>query len=501
VGLIGIMALGLSAAQAQTVIAPQNPADPGIADTGKFDPKRPLAQESATSVPDGFTLAAVGDCIISRPMAQYAGRDPEFAAVMKLLQGADVTYGNMETTVLDLRTFKGYPYPGPDDVSLVSEPGVAKDLAGMGFDLMSRANNHALDWGVEGMRETSRWMDEAHLSYAGAGENRGLARAPGYFESGKGRIAIVSMATTFRPGSNALPARGAAPARPGISGLQLKKTTVVTPEVFQQVLKLRDTLFPSLAGKESPDGAGKLTMFEQHFEAGSPAGYRYEMDPIDLAEILQGVRQGKQHSDFLLVTIHSHEPANFSVPDGSTDQGDAPAAFLQELAHAAVDSGADAFMTTGIHHLGPIEVYKGRPIFYGLADFFWSDIQEPITADVYQAWDTQVRKAFQHPEKITDADFNNLTNASAFANDLPFETVLTQSRFEQGRLAELLLYPVDLGYGKKLSQSGIPRMASAEKAKKILERMQKMSAPYGTKIEIENRTPWNYVGVVRPAAK
>src|SRR5271165_2438584 len=167
--------------------------DPGIKDATKFDPKRPLARELETNVPDGFTLVTVGDCIISRPLLQYAASDELFRNVVDILKRADVTYGNMETSIFDLRHFTGYPYPGPEDVSLVAVPEVAKDLAQMGFDLVSRANNHALDWGVEGMRETSHWLEAAGIAYAGVGENLGLAQAAGYFEGAKGRIGLVSM--------------------------------------------------------------------------------------------------------------------------------------------------------------------------------------------------------------------------------------------------------------------------------------------------------------------
>ena len=48
-----------------------------------------------------------------------------------------------------------------------------------------------------------------------------------YFESLKGRIGIVSLASTFRPTSDALPNQGAAPGRPGINGLTVKKTIVL----------------------------------------------------------------------------------------------------------------------------------------------------------------------------------------------------------------------------------------------------------------------------------
>lgn len=475
------------------VVRAQDTADPGVKDPSKFDPKRPLAQELQTSVPDGFRLVAVGDCIISRSLSQYAGREPAFAQAIKILKDGDATYGNLETSILDIHTFKGFPYTGVDDVPLLADPSVAKDLAAMGFDLMSRANNHALDWGIEGLRETSRWADEAGLVTAGVGEDQGLARVAHYYESSKGRIGIVSMASTFRPTSEALSSQGAAPGRPGVSGLAVKKTMVVPLDVMRDLLSLAKKLYPEEGA--TPE---KLTLFDTKFESGPKRALRYEMDSSDLAGILKAVRQGKEHSDFLLVTIHSHETADSAGPAAKNDFADAPADFVHTLARAAIDSGADVFLTTGIHHLGPIEIYKGHPIFYGLGDFFWSDIQEPMPADFYAQYRDSLEGAFKNPGKVTDADFANALNAETFAGDLPFESVITESRFDHGKVAEIRLYPVYLGYGMKLTESGIPRLASAEKGMQILKRLQTISSPYGTKMEIESSPDWHYVGVIRP---
>ncbi len=65
-------------------------------------------------------------------------------------------------------------------------------------------------------------------------------------------------------------------------------------------------------------------------------------------------------------------------------------------------------------------------------------------------------------------------------------------RWQGGRVAEVRLYPVDLGYGRRLTTSGTPRLASAEMGRGILERLQRISKPYGTTIEIEDG-----VGVIR----
>jgi len=84
-------------------------------------------------------------------------------------------------------------------------------------------------------------------------------------------------------------------------------------------------------------------------------------------------------------------------------------------------------------------------------------------------------------------------NAAGFQDELVFQTVVAVSRYEGGRVSEILLYPVDLGYGMRLTRSGVPRLAAPTAARAILERLQRLSKPYGTSIAIEKN-----VGVIRP---
>src|SRR5205085_449408 len=65
------------------------------------DPQRELA----TSIADGFTLAAVGDCIIARPVSQTPG----FAPVGEILHDADAAFGNFEGTAIDLTRTPAVP--------------------------------------------------------------------------------------------------------------------------------------------------------------------------------------------------------------------------------------------------------------------------------------------------------------------------------------------------------------------------------------------------------
>ena len=77
------------------ILAQQTPAPP------PRDPQRELAM----SVADGFTVAAVGDCIIARPVSQTPG----FAAVGKVLRDSDAAFGNFEGTAIDLSRTPAVP--------------------------------------------------------------------------------------------------------------------------------------------------------------------------------------------------------------------------------------------------------------------------------------------------------------------------------------------------------------------------------------------------------
>ena len=93
-----------------------------------------------------------------------------------------------------------------------------------------------------------RWLDEAGIVHAGAGETHGVARAPQFLESAAGRIALVSLASTFRPTSESLPAAGASPGRPGISALHLTSVVNVPPTAIKSLAQIQCTLYGKSCG-------------------------------------------------------------------------------------------------------------------------------------------------------------------------------------------------------------------------------------------------------------
>ncbi|HUU33192.1 MAG TPA: hypothetical protein VMW48_03960, partial [Vicinamibacterales bacterium] len=65
-------------------------------------------------------------------------------------------------------------------------------------------------------------------------------------------------------------------------------------------------------------------------------------------------------------------------------------------------------------------------------------------------------------------------------------------RFSRGQLSEIRLHPVEIGFDKRAADRGVPRLAGPQVARAILERLQRLSKPYGTVIAIEEN-----VGVIR----
>lgn len=430
-----------------------------------------------TDVADGFTVVAVGDLIVSRALTK--GRHAGFGEVVSILRDADVTFGNMETNIFDIRSFAGSPQAEYGGAYHVSLPELGPDLKEMGFNLVSFANNHSFDWGVEGMRETMRALDQNEIVHAGVGENLAQAGASRFLETKRGRVALISCATTFTPMSRACDPAGEAPGRPGVNGLRLSRTVVVPQEKLAILGEVRD-LLPG--GNDIRLGADVVVLEGMCYKAGAVAGYSYEANPLDLQNILRNLRRGKQFSDFCIVTNHGHEPGNWSQE---------PADYEQAFAHQLIDAGADAYIVHGPHQLRGIEIYKGKPIFYSLGNFIMDDLRTPVGADMFDAYG-------KDPATHTDADVTaaemstGYDTAPGFSDPVYYESVIAVSRYEDNRLAELRLHPIELGHSERFANRGVPRIASASQSRVILERLQKLSAPFGTKIALESN-----VGIIR----
>jgi hypothetical protein len=439
-------------------------------ETGSAGSNRDVKIETAMKISAPFTVAAVGDIIVLRPLRSG---DPAFLSLVDYFRKSDVGFANMECSLIDFRSFQG------PVVSFEAPLEMGDSIKAMGVTLVSHANNHTFDGGLEGMFSTDRALDRLGIAHAGTGKDLQAARAAAYQETPKGRVGLVAMSAVDdaynRSKSEATYRNGDLGGASGENVLHLTTYRVVSLDDLQQMRAIAASVYghgvlpPAASPGNSPD---RLKFFDQWFQAGPDRGsLKYEMNAQDEKDILASIRNGKVYADFLIATVHSHQLTMFStapineVEHNVTD-------FLLKLAHDCIDSGADMFVAHGVHALHGIEIYKGKPIFYGLSNF-----------------------VFQYPLQLGPGDdvLLNYKRVARLENPVVQETILTTTLFEGGRLKEIRLIPADLGGSRRpISQIGIPLAANAEDAQRILKKIKDLSKPFGTTVEIENS-----VGIIR----
>jgi hypothetical protein len=154
-----------------------------------------------------------------------------------------------------------------------------------------------------------------------------------------------------------------------VDPLRLTTYHVVTPKQLQELRSLRNAYMRSSPTGNAP--SDQVQLFDDHYKVGgTPGSLSYEINPEDEREILRSIRNGKLSADFMIATIHAHDGAQDI--NGVRTVSD----FLIKIAHECIDNGADIFIVHGPHMLQGVEIYKGKPIFYGISAFvFQSDIQ------------------------------------------------------------------------------------------------------------------------------
>ncbi len=98
----------------------------------------------------------------------------------------DLRLINLETSI----TASGQAWEGKG-VHYRMHPENAPCLTAAGIQCCSLANNHVLDWGYEGLRETLATLARAGVKAVGAGEDASQAQAPAIFDVGRGRRVLV----------------------------------------------------------------------------------------------------------------------------------------------------------------------------------------------------------------------------------------------------------------------------------------------------------------------
>ncbi len=410
-----------------------------------------------------FSMALTGDAIITRKLSVYT--EPEFLEMLALIRSADVAFTNLEMLFHD---YEFYPMHQSGGTYMRAEPSLAKEISWAGFDLVSRANNHTGDYGVPGMHLTTKYTAEAGLVQAGVGESLSEAREAKFFETAKGRVALISCASTFPDHSRAGKSRDDIPARPGLNPLRYSTTYIATRQQFEMLQQIREDLGFSSTDRNETD---ELRLFSRRFQVGEKSETRTAPRQEDLNEISAVVKNASRLADLTVLTFHAHE---------SDRDRSAPAQFLITFARAMIDAGADIVVGHGPHVLRGIEIYKGKPVFYSLGDFiFQNETLLRLPSENYER--------YQLPDTAHVADFNDARydfDKKGFPTRPEiWESVIAVPAWKAKELISIKLYPITLGFSKARTVRGRPMFANRELSKKIIEDLKRLSKPFGTVID------------------
>lgn len=434
-------------------------------------------------------LLLAGDAMPARALKPFD--EPAYTSLIDLVRSADAAFANLETTVRE-------PSEGTPNLTqgtpMSTPPALLDELRWMGFGLVSCANNHATDYGDDGLLAMLAHLNHARLAHAGAGANLAEARKPAYLDTAAGRVALIA-ATTFYPHwTRAADQRPDALGRPGINPVDFATSYTIDDATFAALGKASQQLGLSQArtrqramffsAAEAPeDSADALTFLGQRFLRGNGFSVATKAKAPDVEANLRWIREAKRQADFVIFSLHNHEYGAAGALTAQTNVGmEEPASFVTDVAHAAIEAGADVVAGHGPHLTLGVDIYKGKPILYSLGNFIFQNDNVPVfPAESYQRFGLDEKAT---PTDFLDARTGNETRGFPASVEY-WHGIAATCDFRGGRLARLDLHPLDLRHGTPRAQRGRPMLAQGKVAATILERVKRLSQRYGTDMIVD----------------
>jgi poly-gamma-glutamate capsule biosynthesis protein CapA/YwtB (metallophosphatase superfamily) len=242
-----------------------------------------------------------------------------FARVVDVLHGADVLFGNLECCL----------YAPAGERSVLDEgfyaaPAAGRALTLAGYHAVGIANN--VTYGAAAIVSSLAELDRLGIQHTGAGANSAQARAPAVVERNGARVGFLQRTSVYWPTNHEASERS-----PGVAALR-------GHTAYQ--LPLHKTR-PEIPPANRP---------------GVPPVIMTWADPVYLAQYREEIAALKRATDIVVASHHwgLH---------GDVLQ------YMTEIAHTAIDAGADIVIGHGPHVSLPVEIYRGKPVFYGLGNF------------------------------------------------------------------------------------------------------------------------------------
>ena len=269
--------------------------------------------------------------------------------------------------------------PADKAITLRADPNIAPSLREKGIDVATVANNHALDYGPEGLAETIAALRGAGVVAVGGGADLERAMHPALLPVSGSRVAVFGLASTLPPGY------AAGPRRPGIAPVRVLSTFRID----------------------------STTLDEQ---PGMSPWVETEAVREDVSRACERVSEIRAEVDLVVVQVH------WGIPNGWCAAFQGPLADYQRpLAHSLVEAGADLIVGHHPHTVHGVERLGQALVVYSLGNFLFHSM----------AKDGELTLADSYPPY----DLESLQTGEAL------ETVVLEIKVEEGRMKEVRFRP------------------------------------------------------------
>jgi len=245
-----------------------------------------------------------------------------FRHVAADLHAADIVFANLECC-LHLPPARSHAAEG-----FFADPQAGGEALRLsGIHAVGIANN--VNYGSANIAASIARLDQLGVLHTGAGRNLAAARAPAIVARNGLRVGVVQRSSVYWPTDHE-----AHDDSPGIAVIR------------------GHTAYHVPTGRTAPG-------VPPPNRPGVPPLIVTWADAAYLAEFRKDIAALRPQVDIVVASCH-------------WGLGREPLQYMTDIAHAAIDAGADVVMGNGPHYPLPVELYKGRPIFYGLGNFTFS---------------------------------------------------------------------------------------------------------------------------------
>lgn len=317
-----------------------------------------------------IVLYGVGDVgPIHEPMDAYS------TLARPALAAADIRFGQCERVYSERGALQLHSGGAHSRV----HPRLASVFADCGFDIVSVASNHAMDWGADALLDTIALFDKQGIKTVGAGRNLAEARRPVFIDKNGVRLAFLAYCTILNEGY------AAGPDKPGIAPLRA--------HTYYQCVD---------------------------YQAGVPPKVVTVPYEDDLAAMVSDITAAKAQADAVIVSLHW---GIHFVPRLIAD-------YQPAAAKAAFAAGADLILGHHAHTPKAIGVHGGKTCFYSLSNFIMSSTAK--TADSATAFEKK------YGVKL-DPDYPHLPYGSDAKRSLIAKAVIGKSGVQKTSFLPVLI--------------------------------------------------------------